>query len=693
MFDRRGFLKFAGGVAVGTLATPVIWQTLDDVSIWTQNWPWIPRNEKGNNLNTYIRTTSKMCPSATGLRVRLVDGRPVRVLGDDDHPLSRGGVSALAIAEVQMRYSPARLKRPLKKSPDGTFVSVSWEEAERLLAEALKNSRGNDGLVCVSGDENGSMNELLSAFTAAMGSKHFFMMPSDAQPTAAAWKLLGGEGRVGYDFARSDFVLAIGADVLETWGPVVGNRRAWGDARPQDMEPAMRLAYAGPVQNNTATGADVWLPVLPGTELPFSLGVAHLLLASGRAATLPPAMAPLADLVKEWTPEKTAAVTGVPVDRLKLVVDSLLKARAPLVIAGSSLGQGGSAAPVVMALTINALLGRLNKDGGVRVLPVPPSVVQGGLSPVDMLARDFTGFIASVAEGKQSGVKTLLFYEANPVYAMPVPEQMNTLFEKAEYAVSFSCFLDETAQRCDLVIPAALGLERMDDVAFPFGVGETVYALSRPVADPLFEARPAGDVLLAVGRSVGFDAGFDSMKDLYRAKARQVGADWDKLMEGHCHTSRETLSRPVLRLPVAVLADAVAAMKPADMAVAVLSKRSLGTARTAIPAFNTKTITRGELNGNLLVARMNGATAKKLGLREGQKVRISNDAGGFSARVGLYEGVTNDTVALTAGFGHTDFDAFNNGKGENVMRLFTAAAEPGTGLAVWLCPGVKIVKA
>ena len=82
MLDRRGFLKFIGGAAVGTLATPVVWKGLDDISIWSQNWPWIPSLQYGNHENTYVRTVSKLCPAAGATKIRLVGGRPVRVLSD-----------------------------------------------------------------------------------------------------------------------------------------------------------------------------------------------------------------------------------------------------------------------------------------------------------------------------------------------------------------------------------------------------------------------------------------------------------------------------------------------------------------------------------------------------------------------------------------------------------------------------------
>ena len=103
MLDRRGFLKFIGGAAVGTLATPVVWKGLDDISIWSQNWPWIPSLQYGNHENTYVRTVSKLCPAAGATKIRLVGGRPVRVLSDPESPLG-GGVSALAVTEVQTSY-------------------------------------------------------------------------------------------------------------------------------------------------------------------------------------------------------------------------------------------------------------------------------------------------------------------------------------------------------------------------------------------------------------------------------------------------------------------------------------------------------------------------------------------------------------------------------------------------------------
>ena len=821
MLDRRGFLKFIGGAAVGTLATPVVWKGLDDISIWSQNWPWIPSLQYGNHENTYVRTVSKLCPAAGATKIRLVGGRPVRVLSDPESPLG-GGVSALAVTEVQMRYSPARLKRPLLRNSDGGYREITWEEAEKLLLEKLaaaKKQTEHDSVVCISGDENGTMNELLAGFAAQTGSGRFFAMPSDAQATAQAWKLMGGRGRVGFDIPNSDYVFAVGANVLETWGSVVVNRHAWGQARPAGAEPAMRLAYAGPVQNNTAAGADLWLPIKPGTELFLLLGVARQLIKDGVAA---PAggLDDFAALVAKWTPEKVCEITGLMPERFTAVVDGLKKAKKPLVVVGSDMDQGGGTGPVRIGMAINMLLDRVNKEGGMRMIPLAPPAVNGAASYDVLMQGDLVRYAADMAQGNMPEVGVLMVYEANPVYALP-GKDIEAVFKKSDFSVAFTCFFDETARRCDLVLPNALGLERYDDVAEPFSYGKFVYALVRPVAEPLYQARPAGDVVIDMAYKLGINLGVSDVVTMLKAKAFNIGADWGSLSDGNVYVSdivvpnktlayrfspddlalvekaeaaaassgkelavafvsKLGLGTPETAIPpfntklitddeldknmlvaavngatlkklglyeginlgvsdvVTMLkakafnigadwgslsdgnvyvsdivvpnktlayrfspddlalvekAEAAAASSGKELAVAFVSKLGLGTPETAIPPFNTKLITDDELDKNMLVAAVNGATLKKLGLYEGNRIVLTSKAGKVMAKIRVFEGVTNDTVALTMGFGHTAFGEFNDGKGMDVMALVTPSSEPGSGLSVWNDTRVNVAQA
>ena len=41
-WDRRAFIKLAVGGVLGVHASPLMWKLMDDSTIWTQNWSWVP---------------------------------------------------------------------------------------------------------------------------------------------------------------------------------------------------------------------------------------------------------------------------------------------------------------------------------------------------------------------------------------------------------------------------------------------------------------------------------------------------------------------------------------------------------------------------------------------------------------------------------------------------------------------------
>ncbi|MEG6550036.1 molybdopterin-dependent oxidoreductase, partial [Desulfocurvibacter africanus] len=224
---RRAFIGLVVGGTAGTLLTPIPWKLTDDASIWSQNWPWIPRVPNGDfELKPSL---SKLDNSGVGVNVVTVKGRPCAVYGNPEHPLSRGGISSLAVNEAELLYSPSRVQSPLKREGD-SLIPISWDDAKALLAEKLK-AAGSD-VACVSGDDTGSGTDVFSAFVAAAGSKLCFYMPAEQVDAGRAWQRLGGQGMVGYDIENADMVLAIGADIFESWGTHVRNAQAFNKANP-----------------------------------------------------------------------------------------------------------------------------------------------------------------------------------------------------------------------------------------------------------------------------------------------------------------------------------------------------------------------------------------------------------------------------------------------------------------------------
>ena len=688
--DRRGFLKFAAGSTVGLVASPIIWNSLYDAVYWTQNWGWMPKLKR--SASEYIPTVSKLCPSGTGFVARIVQGTPVRTLADENNAISKGAVTALATAEAELRVSPSRLRTPLLRSADGVHKAISWAEAEKILK--AKFSEAGSSVAAISGDPTSSINEVISGLLKAQGSPEFYFMPDEEQPALRAWETMGGKGRIGYDIENSDCILSVGAPLLESWGVVAANRSAFDRTHPVGQEATQKIVYASPVQNNTAAGADLWLPVKPGTEMALLLGVANLLIKAGKPAK-DNGLARFAAFASGYTLEKTCEITGVPAARLEAAVSMLAAAKKPLVIAGSALGNGGSAGPVMAAVAVNMILGSVNREGGLVELPFPATVVKGAASYKAVMKKSVVNYMQDVASGRKHAPDLLLVYAANPVYALPADSGAKETVAKAGYSIAVASFMSETCAACDLVLPAALGMEAFDDVQTPYGSGQITYALARPVAKPFANARPAGELFLALAQELGIKLGVKDMPDLLYKHACELSAPFRSMIEeGKVHVA-PVKSKAKLVCSTSAIAKAAEAVCPeGELQLAPVVVLGMGTAQTGIPPFATKIITNHQLIGKLSVAQMNGATAKKLNVADGSKIKLTAaNKQEITAVVAVFEGIMPDTVSLVAGLGHTAFDQFSQNKGSNVVTLTSISREPGTNLPVWGLAGVKAVKA
>ncbi|MCF8031137.1 MAG: molybdopterin-dependent oxidoreductase [Desulfohalobiaceae bacterium] len=689
--DRRGFLKFVAGGVIGTGLTPLPWKLTDDISIWTQNWPWIANIPDGELRPA--PSLVKLGQPEYGIRITTVEGRPITAAGNPDHPLSGGGIDPLAASSVQLLHSPARIREPMKRS-DGGFQAISREEAIRLLTEKLSGLKGQrDQVACVSGDETSSANEILAGLLRDVGSERFFFHPGDTTMYHHTWqKLMGGRGHIGFDLAGADLVLSLGPDLLESWGNAVSHQRLFG-------ENGFRLLYAGPVQNSTAVVAERWIPVHGNALGHLALAlIHHVLQQRPLAGKNLSGVDDLARYVRRNSSQIQAQKkTGLSQETIRGLARELLEAKRPLVIPGSLAGGcGASGFDLYCGLSLNLLLGRLNTAGGLQCIPEPPKVVRGAPSWSEMRQGDLLSELRRIAEGSTSAPELMLFYESNPMYSLPDKELTHKALEAVPYKVSFSQFMDETAASCDLLLPHHYFLERFDDAFTPFSSPSANYSVAQPVVDPVHATQSVPDLLLDLYRELALDPGHASYEALLKEKARILGADWKDLLSGGMWHNSTVVSQSGLEL----WNDRIRRMldKSRDgtdeyqVHLVPQSNRKTGTPQTAIPPFGLKTLREEELEGDTFFVRLNRQTARKNGVGEGSLVKISSPEGACRARVSLDEGVMTDAVVIPLGFGHTDWDEFSRGKGDNAQRLFGIRSEPGSGMAYCPSPRVRIDK-
>ncbi|SKA77103.1 Anaerobic selenocysteine-containing dehydrogenase [Paucidesulfovibrio gracilis DSM 16080] len=661
--NRRAFIQFSVGGTLGLLVTPVIWKTLDDVSIWTQNWSWIPKLKKG--AEERVQAISKLCPSGCALQVETVGREPYATTGDEDNPLSKGGLCPICADAVPMLYSPTRVAGPMVKTGDGQYESISWDDAKKLLADKL--GAAGSSVAVVSGDDTGSGNEVFSALLAELGSDKYYMMPSPQMAATRAWNgLMGGQGQIGYDLDGSDFVLFAGTDALDSWGPTVSNMNAFAESHPAGQEATATYVYAGPARNHTSSVCDQWVPVHPEGMTAFLLGLAYNLITDGKTLESGDFASLRSLLASKFSPAQVEKLTGVSQKALAELAAKLRNASAPVVVADYA----NSTATAAAGIIVNMLLGRLNAQGGMVALPEVDTAVGSAL---DRVARFEKDLLAELADGAFAP-KVCLVYDANPVFGLP--QYGVQLAEKAGFTVSFSTFKDETAAVADLVLPAAHPFERFDDLVNPFGVANTTYVASSPVIKPTLDVQGAPQFLLELAADMGLDLGYETFEEVLEAKAEAAEA------------AVGTVGSYSVGLGLSALA--AADKQSGGTALYAYTQLHIGTDKVATTPHNPTTIRDTELQGKTMYVRVNSKTASANGLKQNSKVRLSANGAECEALVLVDEGVMPGVVAAPLGFGHTAWDEFSKGKGGNVYKLLTVSAEPGG--SAWTGSAVTIAK-
>src|ERR1035438_5618574 len=124
--SRRAFLQVAGFTFMGALAgcqrAPV--QNAVPPLVQTENV--IP----GRSLS--YASTCGGCQAGCGVLVKNRDGRPIKLEGNPNHPLSLGGLCAVGQASILGLYDSQRLRHPLKNGRDSDWATVDADILAQL---------------------------------------------------------------------------------------------------------------------------------------------------------------------------------------------------------------------------------------------------------------------------------------------------------------------------------------------------------------------------------------------------------------------------------------------------------------------------------------------------------------------------------------------------------------------------------
>jgi anaerobic selenocysteine-containing dehydrogenase len=485
------------------------------------------------------------CPDTCAWQVAVArdSGRAVDIWGHADHPITQGRLCGKVDRYLERTYHPERLTTPLRRvGPKGAghFEPVTWEVALAEIAARLQEVIATHGAESVLPWSYGGTLGMLQSEGMA---KRFFHQMGASQLARTICSEAGFEGylytigaAVGTEtegFAHARLILIWGSNTLTS------NLHLWPFVA-QAQKAGARVIVIDPAETRTARAADEWIPIRPGTDGALALAMMHVIIAEALhdadyviRHTL--GFDALAARVAEWTPERAAAITGIPAARIRTLARdyATVQPAAIRVNYGMQRHYGGGMAMRTIAC-LPALVGAWRHVGGGIQLSTSGAfkpMEKAGLHRPDLLAgrtpRTITmnrlGDALSMkpatraralyhpvpaqpiptAADAGAAVHALVVYNANPAAVAPDQAAVTAgLRRKDLFTVVLEHFLTDTTDYADFVLPATTQLEHWD-IQKPYG--QLYLGLNRPAIAPVGQSLPNSEIFRRLAVALGYD--------------------------------------------------------------------------------------------------------------------------------------------------------------------------------------------
>ncbi len=720
---RRTFLKVlgsAGPAAAVSACSPVPPERIIPFVV--------PPDDVVPGVAAWYASVCGECPAGCGIRVRTREGRAVKVEGNPEHPVNRGGLCIRGQAALQGLYNPDRITGPHRRrvthedTGRSVLEPVAWDEAQQVLVDrlqALYEAGRGDRVALITPPLTGALAGLVSNWSAALGARWVRYEPFGYEAIRAANERVFGRAEVPhFDFARAEMVISFGADFLETFGSPVGFARDHAGARRVRDGRTTRFVQIEPRLSGTGTGADAWHAVAPQTEGLVAAAMVQVIVSEQRAQGVPPdEAARIAELVGGVTPEAASGASGLSADRIRDLArafsDPALGPGRTLAVGGGVGVSGANATAAHVAVTL------LNHVAG----NVGSTVDFGAASTVDAATyADMQGLAGAMRAGE---IELAVVHDVNPVFAMPGAADFRGALAGVPFVAALSSLPDETTALADLLLPVHTPLESWGDSHPRRGV----WGLMQPTMRPVFDTRHVGDLLIDVARALGGGmTGYLPRRGGFYRYLREAWETMQPVPEPAVPAApaaapgapaaddaappeppdfetwwADALRRGGVTLPAAPVETALRpGVFDADLAAelgAPAPRRQLSlVAYPSLHFFDGRGANRPwlqEIPDPLLKTtwgagvEMTPDAARALGAEEGQLVTIASDHGQVEASVIVNPHLAEGVVAIAIGQGHTDFGRYATGRGVNPMALLDPAPEPSGGVR-WVGTGIDV---
>ena len=446
-------------------------------------------------------TACILCSLNCGVKVQLdEDGRRiVRTRGDEDHPASRGYLCNKASRLDHYQHRSDRLTSPMRRTVDGGYEPISWDDAIAEIAAklgAIRDAHGGTSIFYYGGGGQG--NHLPGAYSRTSGSALGIRYRSNAlaqEKTGEFWvadRMFGGWPHG--DFEHAEVAIFLGKNPWQSHGV----HRARELVRAIGKDPARTLIVIDPKRTESADHADIHLPVRPGRDAWLLAGMVATIVQEdlvdrawidAHATGLDDVAAAFANTdvadcaakcdIDEATIRSTARLIagarsvavledlGVQMNRHSTLVSYLQ--RLLWTLTGHFGREGTHYTPLGLG---NLATGQ---EGGRS--PVAGARIVGGLVPCNTIPDE-------ILTDHPDRYRAMIVESGNPIHSLADSPRWREALRALECSVVIDVAMTETAREADYVLPATTQYEKAEATFFNGEFPDNHFHVRKPLFTP-----------------------------------------------------------------------------------------------------------------------------------------------------------------------------------------------------------------
>jgi len=617
-----------------------------------------------------IRTTCVYCGSGCNLYLKVRDGKVVGVLPDEKGP-GQGKLCIKGWAAHEFIHHPKRLTKPLIKGKDGKFKETDWNTALLLVKQKLteiRNKYGPDaigvfGSAKATNEENYLIQKFARAVIGTNNVDHCARLCHSSTVVGLAGTLGSGAMTNSIDeLENSDVIFITGSNTTEQH-PLIATRIL------RAARKGAKLIIADPRSIDLVEFAAIHMSQKPGTDVALINGMMNVILSEKLydeefVNTRTENFEAMKKVVEKYTPEYVAKITTVPAEKIREAARLYAKADKAAIIYSMGITQHTTGVDNVASTANLAMLtGNLGKES-VGVNPLRGQNNVQGACDIGALPNVFSGYqkvdsddlrkkfeeawgvmlpskpgltILEMINAASDSIKAIYIMGEHPMVSDPDINHVKEQLEKLDFLVCQDIFLSETAELADVVLPAASYAEKDGT----YTSTERRVQRIRKAVDPPGEARADWEIIVDLAKHMGYnEMNYTSPKEIMDEIAKLTpiygGMHYDRIevtgLQWPCpnreHPGTKFLHKDKFARGLGLF-TAIEFIPPAEQPDGTYP--FILTTGRILYHFHTGTMTRKsptlEIQAPEGFIEINPKDAQKLGISEGDKVRVKSRRG------------------------------------------------------------------